>query len=219
MALRIAERPDWVYLLREIKELYRRSGAGGSARIGAHQRQVRDTVGRLIGANPALLERVTEDKPVTTHLRRALDNGRQESTQSVLRALEPVLPALSWLFGYEKVPRGLASKYAYAEIAGPHGPVESADIILGLVLFGPKCTYPAHSHQGLTESYYILSGAVSENDEGVYAPGSLIFNPPGRMHRITVSNREPALLAYAWAGPRDKLADQKMEFSRKRKTE
>ncbi|MEM6906492.1 MAG: dimethlysulfonioproprionate lyase DddL, partial [Pseudomonadota bacterium] len=43
---------------------------------------------------------------------------------------------------------------------------------------------------------------------------SLIFNPPGRMHRITVSDREPALLAYAWHGPREKLAGQKMVFSK-----
>jgi dimethylpropiothetin dethiomethylase len=87
---------------------------------------------------------------------------------------------------------------------------------LGMVLFAPKCTYPAHSHEGLTESYYTLSGSVSENDDGVYAPGSLIFNPPGRMHRITVSDSEPSLLSYAWHGPKEKLAGQKMVFRRPR---
>ncbi|CAN0601484.1 unnamed protein product, partial [Ectocarpus sp. 12 AP-2014] len=74
---------------------------------------------------------------------------------------------------------------------------------------------PSHAHDGITESYVCLSGAVSENHQGVYAPGSMIFNPPGQQHRITVSNREPALMAYAWVGPKDKLADQKMVFSRK----
>ena len=61
---------------------------------------------------------------------------------------------------------------------------------------------------------------MSENHHGVYAPGSLIFNPPGHLHRITVSDREPSLLAYAWMGPQDKLRDQKMVFSRpaRRKT-
>jgi len=33
------------------------------------------------------------------------------------------------------------------------------------------------------------------------------------MHRITVSDREPALLAYAWEGPRENLVDQKMVFA------
>ena len=36
------------------------------------------------------------------------------------------------------MPRGLKRKYAYAELMGPQGPVESERLILGLVLFGPK---------------------------------------------------------------------------------
>lgn len=207
--------PPWTYLLRELKELYR-GNAGGSAKIRSHQRAVREAINKLMDANPEMVWTEPEDKPVTVHLKRALDNGRGEPTEPVCRAIESVLPHLSWLYGYEKVPRGLSKKFAFAEIAGYRGPVLSEAVTLGLVLFGPKCTYPAHSHEGLTESYYVLSGAVSENDEGVWAPGSLILNPPGRMHRITVSDREPALLAYAWHGPRSALAEQKMRFSRRR---
>jgi dimethylpropiothetin dethiomethylase len=216
---RLDDCPDWGYLLREFHELYRRGKAGGSAKIRAHQRVVREAIGRMIDANPPIFAREREDKPVTAHLKRAMDNGRQEPTRSIIRAIESIVPELCWLYGYEKVPQGLSKKYAYAELAGPQGPVFTEEVILGLVLFAPKCTYPAHSHDGLTESYYTLSGAVSENDDGVYAPGSLIFNPPGRMHRITVSDREPSLLCYAWHGPKPKLADQKMVFQRPRKPE
>jgi dimethylpropiothetin dethiomethylase len=56
---------------------------------------------------------------------------------------------------------------------------------------------------------------VSENDQGVYAPGSLIFNPPEQVHRITVADSNPALLLYAWEGSKANLADQKMVFTRK----
>ena len=112
------------------------------------------------------------------------------------------------------MPKGLAGKYAFAELAGPSGPVVIDDVILGLVLFAPSCTYPAHAHDGLTESYVCLSGAVSENDAGVYGPGSLIFNPPGHVHRITTASSQPSLLVYAWAGPPEKLAGQKMTFAR-----
>lgn len=211
---KLADSPDWVYLLREIRELYRLSGAGGSTKIRSHQRAVREGISKILEGGSEVVEQDLEDKPVTVHLRRAMDNGRAGGTWQIIRALDAVLPQLSWLYGYEKVPRGLAKKYAFAEIAGQRGPVISPNLTVGLVLFGPKCTYPAHSHDGVTESYYVLSGTVSENDEGVWAPGSLIFNPPGRMHRITVSEREPALLAYAWHGPKDKLADQKMVFTR-----
>jgi dimethylpropiothetin dethiomethylase len=97
---------------------------------------------------------------------------------------------------------------------GPAGPVLSEELVLGLVLFAPGTTYPTHRHQGITESYFCLSGAISENDVGVYAPGSLILNPPEHPHRITTSAQEPSLLAYAWVGSPESLANQKMAFSR-----
>ena len=44
---------------------------------------------------------------------------------AIVRALDAVIPQLSWLYGYDKLPRGLAKKYAFAEIAGQRGPVLS----------------------------------------------------------------------------------------------
>ena len=104
-----------------------------------------------------------------------------------------------------------------AGLAGPKGPVRTTELILGIVLFAPGCTYPAHAHSGITESYICLSGAVSENHQGVYAPGSMIFNPPEHLHRITVGKHEPALLAYAWMGSAAHLEEQVMVFNRKRR--
>ncbi len=103
---------------------------------------------------------------------------------------------------------------AYAEIAGPKGPIKTTELTLGFVLFAPGCTYPAHAHNGITESYVCLSGAVSENHQGVYTPGSMIFNPPEQIHRITVSDIDPALLAYAWIAPPEVLISNTMKFSR-----
>jgi dimethylpropiothetin dethiomethylase len=212
---RLNDIPDWIYLLREFYEIYRFLSSGGSNHIRAHQRAVREAISRVMSSNRQLVLGTGIQKPVTGHLRRALDEGRVERHSNIIRAIEAVQASIDWQYGYEKVPRGLKDKYAYAELCGPSGPVISEEVILGLVLFAPDCTYPSHAHDGITESYVCLSGAVSENHQGVYAPGSMIFNPPGQRHRITVSNREPALMAYAWVGPKDKLADQKMVFSRK----
>lgn len=212
---RLNDIPDWVYLLREFYEIYRFLSSGGSNQIRAHQRAVREAISRVMSSNGQLVLGTGIQKPVTRHLRRALDEGCVERHSNIIRAIEAVQASIDWQYGYEKVPRGLKDKYAYAELCGPFGPAISEEVILGLVLFAPDCTYPSHAHDGITESYVCLSGAVSENHQGVYAPGSMIFNPPGQRHRITVSNREPALMAYAWVGPKDKLADQKMVFSRK----
>jgi len=207
--------PDWQYLLREFYEMYRFLPSGGSAPIRSHQRTTRERISRVLKANAPLRFSPPSEKPVTRHLRRALDQGMAGPTAPIIRTLRAISPALSWQYGYEKIPRGLERSYAYAEIAGPSGPVLTDEVILGLVLFAPGCTYPTHAHDGITESYVCLSGAVSENNHGVFAPGSLIFNPPGHLHRITVSDRDPSLLAYAWVGPQEKLANQKMVFSRK----
>ncbi len=213
----LSSRPDWLYLLRDLYEFYRTIPAGGSKKIRNHQRIVRERISKASAADARIVERVPTQKPVTAHLNRALARGHLEKHGAFISTLEIIAPELEWQYGYEKVPRGLEKKYAFAELAGPFGPVVTEDVILGLVLFAPGCTYPAHSHDGITESYICLTGAVSENDAGVYAPGSLIFNPPGHLHRITTADLQPSLLAYAWVGTPEALSGQKMTFSRAKK--
>ncbi len=213
----LSERPDWRYLLQEFEEIYRYAPAGGSDRIASHQRKTRDAIARIQRSNAYVQAQTPATKPVTAHLRRAFDEGRQTVMAPMIRALDAVKAELNWQYGYEKMPKGLENKYAYAEVAGLNGPILTDEIILGVVLFAPNCTYPAHAHAGITESYLCLSGAVSENHQGVYVPGSMIFNPPDHLHRITVGKREPALLAYAWTGAREDLHTQKMTFTRTRK--
>lgn len=213
--LKLSDRPAWGYLLHDFLDMYRAIPAGGSTAIRAHQRLVREKITTVLRRNPPLRETDSARKPVTAHLQRALDQGRSGMMSRVIRSIDGLSGQLSWQYGYEKVPRGLDQKYAYAELVGPTGPVVSDQIILGLVLFAPGCIYPNHAHDGITESYICLSGAMSQNDQGVYVPGSMIFNPPGQMHRITVADLEPSLLAYAWLGPQDKLGSQKMVFTRK----
>jgi dimethylpropiothetin dethiomethylase len=209
--------PDWRYLLLECYELYRHLDSGGSEIIRSHQRKVREAINRTMKANPQINTDVVADKPVTKHLKRALDESKSiPHVSAAIRSFESIHNRLNWQYGYEKMPRGLENKYAYAEICGPNGPVISGEVILGVVLFAPSCVYPSHAHDGITESYICLSGSVSENHQGVYSPGSMIFNPPAHTHRITVSKREPALLLYAWIGEQDKLNKQEMFFKRKK---
>jgi dimethylpropiothetin dethiomethylase len=215
---RLGEHPDWRYLLRELYLLYRFSSAGGSRRIRSHQKEVRHRLSRVLDRDPAMRFPKPDVLPVCTHLRRALDQGMGQSTDAITRAVEHVVHALQWEYGYDVMPARLSSRYAFAELLGPRGPVVADDLILGLVLFAPGTTYPTHSHSGITESYFCLSGAMSENDNGVYNPGSLILNPPEQMHRITTGDHEPCLLAYAWVGTQENLTNHKLVFSRPRKS-
>lgn len=214
---RLYDSPSWVYLLREFEKHYRLGSDGGSKAIRAHRKKVRETLMTVIEANPEIASRGPATRPVTAHLPRALDLGKDNVLERMARALERVSDRLTWEYGYEKVPRTLEKKYAYCEIAGPQGPVRSERLILGFVLFAPNTTYPQHSHSDIEESYVSIAGAWSENERAVHAPGSLILNVPGHEHRITTGRFDPVLLAYAWVGPDERLSAPGLKFSRSRK--
>jgi dimethylpropiothetin dethiomethylase len=214
---RLQDVPDWNYLLHEFELLYRHGSAGGSKAIRSHRKKVRDTLSAVVDTNPELLERPPELLPVTAHLSRAFDLGARSNLSGMSRALERVSHLLTWEYGYQQVPRTLVRKYAYCEILGPKGPVKSAQLVLGFVLFAPNTTYPQHSHSDIEESYISISGAWSENELAVFAPGSMILNTPGHEHRITTGQYDPCLLAYAWVGPGDRLAMPGMKFSKMKK--
>lgn len=208
---------DWHYVVQEFYYAYRFGSAAGSKAIRNHMRAVQVRLGNLFKRDPEIALQPPAIKPVCDHLGRALDNGEQQSAQAFVRAVRKVTPHLNWQYGYDRMPKSLEKRYAYAEIMGPNGPVVCDDLILGLVLFAPRCVYPAHSHEAITESYICLSGFVSENDAGVYPPGSLILNQPDHAHAITTSDREPVLLAYAWIGDKETLGGFKMTLPGKPK--
>ena len=213
MSGRLLSSPEGIYLLRELDSSYRYGSAGGSKAIRRHRRLVRERLSDAFEDNVPVLEREPATLPVVAHLPRALELGTRGALAPFARTLDRVKHQLAWEYGYEKVPRHLAEKYAYCEVLGPQGPVHGENLILGLVLFAPRTTYPAHNHAGIEESYVSVAGAWSENDLAVYAPGSLILNGDSHEHRITTGDYEPTLLAYAWVGEPERLANPGMRFS------
>lgn len=218
MARELFDAPEWLYLLRDYDAVYRYGSAGGSKSIRSHRRRVREAISDVIGANPEVLDREPATLPAVAHLPRAIDLGAQGVLDGMSRSVARISDHLTWEYGYERVPRPLRKKYAYCEILGPRGPVHADQLILGLVLFAPRTTYPQHHHQGIEESYVSLAGAWSENDAAVHAPGSLILNRSHHEHRITTGDYEPCLLAYAWTGPSERLLAPRMKFSGTRRT-
>ncbi len=216
---RLSEDADMTYLLRDVDEVYRRSSAGGSKVIRSHQRRVRESVSRVLECDGYLLNPVPVGKPVVDHLPRALELGASGPLAQLARTVGRVATRLVWAHGYDKMPRSLARRYAFTEILGPSGPIFSENVIIGLVLFAPGTVYPQHSHQQIEESYVSVAGAWSENDAAVYAQGSLILNRPGDLHRITVGDRDPCLLVYAWLGTLERLRQPEMVFTRGRRGE
>ncbi|WP_022923713.1 dimethylsulfonioproprionate lyase family protein [Serinicoccus marinus] len=214
---RLNEHPDLKYTISDFDALYRYGSAGGSRPIRTHMRRVRETIADVLEDNPEVLEREPARLPVVNHLGRALDLGSRGDLNTLSDSLRRISDRLTWEQGYEKVPRGLSSKYGYCEVVGPRGPVLTDRIVLGLVLFAPETVYPQHHHAGIQESYVAIAGGWSENDAAVHAPGSLILNEAGQEHRITTGRQSPCLLAYSWLGPPERLTTPAMRFSSARR--
>lgn len=216
MDVTLHDHPYLTYYLQDILFWYRNGSAGGSKAINRHMKTVRVALKGALGkSRPPVVFPEPETKPVCFHLDRAQDNGLHGPASGTVRMFSRISPLLAWGYGYERMPRNLDKKYAYSELMGPNGLVRYPGLILGVVLLAPDTVYPAHSHAGITESYLCLSGYLSQNDAGVYAPGSLIYNPPEFSHRITTGRTEPCLLSYAWSGSEEALAKQNMTFKRR----
>lgn len=205
--------PAWQDVLEAFAAAYAAVSTGGSCRIRSHLEDVASRIQRCRAEDPDIVMVPSEYKPVCAYLERALVAAAGPASAAFRRALGRVASRIAWRYGYRDMPEALRTRYAYAEVLGPEGPVACRDLILGLVLFGPGCDYPAHAHQGITESYICLSGAISQNAAGVWPPGSLILNPPGHVHAITSDPGMPALLAYAWTGTPEALAGFEMVFA------
>ncbi|WP_339952321.1 dimethylsulfonioproprionate lyase family protein [uncultured Albimonas sp.] len=146
--------PDWGYLLRELQELHRASSAGGSARVRAHHDRVCGLLGELIEADAPLVPAAQGPEPeALAHLTRAIDRGVRQPSQEVIRAVRALRGTLAWHTEYDPLPEPMRGRFAQCEIAGPSGPVRSADVIVGLMLFAPGCRYPEHWHEEIDESY------------------------------------------------------------------
>lgn len=210
----LSDHPYLTYYLQDILSWYSNGSAGGSRAINSHMKTVRVALKAALESRAQVVLPEPKARPVCFHLDRAVDNGLHGPASGTVRMFSRISRSLFWGYGYERMPRNLDKKYAYSELMGPHGLVRFSKLILGVVLLAPDTNYPAHSHAGITESYLCLSGTLSQNDAGVYAPGSLVYNPPEHSHRITTGKREPCLLSYAWAGPEEALAEQNMTFER-----
>ena len=151
------------------------------------------------------------NKPVCDYLEQVLKTEKSCDQAAILSLLAQITEDLVWEYGYDDLPEELKAKYAYAEILGPQGPILGDDLILGLVLLGPNCIYPEHSHQDIAESYLVLNASVTINSEQSCTSGDFIYNEPGEKHELATAS-EPCLLAYAWSAKAKILKSNQLEF-------
>jgi hypothetical protein len=146
-------------------------------------------------------------QPVLRHLPTALRLG-DPTTASVCALIDRLSPVLQWRCNESYTGADFLDGYAYCELVGPNGHRRHADIALGLLLLGPRVTYPPHAHPA-AEIYAVIAGRAQwQQGDGVWrtrAPSATIHHAPMEPHAMRTTD-EPLLAAYLWQDHLDKPA-------------
>lgn len=199
----------WYRLIAGFYSTYESIPTGGNNTISQHK-------GRILQRLKNYTHHITfkeieaEQKPVCKYLTKTLKDGMEEWYLPILPAIGHLRKNLKWEYGYSHLPGNLGEKFAYTEILGPNGPFVCEELTLGLVILGPSTEYPRHKHPGIEESYICLSGNVALDDTGVFSTNSIIYMPPGKVHRLSTEIDVPCLLAYAWIADPKTLKNAKL---------
>lgn len=204
-----------VSFLKTVSSVYKNTSDGGSYTIRKHMNTAAKKIDMETGDFKINENHVPQSKPVCEHLDIIFQHSETEQlhTGDLIKKISKIFHTLHWKFGYHSLPDTLKNRYAYTEIIGPDiAPVFSENIIAGLVLMAPETKYPYHKHPALEESYLCLHGTFAQNDSAVHPPGAIVYNAPGKAHKITTGEKSPVLLLYVWLGTKEDLLESDMYF-------
>jgi quercetin dioxygenase-like cupin family protein len=118
--------------------------------------------------------------------------------------------SLAWRRSYSPaaVDAQFYENYGWTEFAGLNGPAPSNGLACGVLLLGPRVTYPPHRHEA-DEIYVPLAGTAAweHGNDGwrERVPGSVIHHAPFVPHAMR-TGEDPLLALYLWRS--DNLAQQ-----------
>ena len=150
---------------------------------------------------PVSYEKITASNcPTCSYLEYALSTIPKD-----LAPLDVLAKALAnqvvWHEASRGVPDLFKGGYAFAEVIGKQGLMQSDSIRLGLFLQKPDIDYPLHAHDA-DELYLILSGNASwqiEDLEFRVGPGSIVHHHTSEAH-ATFTDELPIFAVWIWTG-------------------
>lgn len=188
---------DLLALLRSIQQVYRHAPDGPLAAAAT----------KIAAVTPSNLRSGSgKRKPVAQFVGQAVDLGRRGPLAAIADAFALVEPDADWLqnpnYSVESLGPGYVDRYGYVELIGPGRPVESRDLLVGLLLLGPEMHYPDHAHPA-EEIYHVIAGHADWWREDEWwrrkPPGAVIHHVPMMRHAMRTTD-EPLLALYCWTG-------------------
>jgi Dimethlysulfonioproprionate lyase len=127
-------------------------------------------------------------------------------TRSLCETVDRLRSELQWRQNPNYAGAEFLDGYAYCELIGPRGHLHHSEVALGLLLLGPRITYPEHAHAA-AEIYAVVAGQAKWlQGDRIWrgrVPGELIHHASMEPHAMRTSD-QPLLAAYLW---QDHLAD------------
>jgi dimethylpropiothetin dethiomethylase len=178
-----------------------RAGIADDAEAAPH---LLATLARLEAARETM-EPAPSAQPATRFLAEAVPLTAHPESAALAAALFGAAGTLAWQPAYPELghdPRyaDFRAGYAYAELAGPRGPVVTPDLAAFVTIQAPGVTYPAHAHRAF-EVYYVVAGRAEwrrgEEDWSLREPGTFVVHRSGQAHAMR-TGAEPLLAAAVW---------------------
>ena len=201
--------PDY---LRDLETLNRQTWAAIAARSDSRSGQRVQMPKKIDCERQDAESRFSNHFPVLEHLQQALALVAEGPLADIGEGFARLAHELRWSQnpGYTEAnsSRSFLDGYAYAGFSGPDAPLLCAVPRGGLVLLGPRVTYPSHQHAP-REVYLLLTpGAQWCLDEGEWfdvEAGELIYHDSWQMHAMRTAD-SPMLAFAGWIETGDRRA-------------
>mgnify|MGYP006299120221 CR=1 FL=1 len=199
---------NWHELLREIETIFL-AVDNGDPPSQKHLRQVLKNLEYLrdnfeIQAKEPQHHEVNHHYPLSYFLDKTVDYV------PLINVLNQVSELLRWEQGYNSLPEGMKDKFAFCNLMGYHGHLYEDKMVIGVMLLGADCYYPAHVHDDVQELYVCIGGNPQINGTKVNQ-GQTSFIPDSEPHTLKTGDK-PALLLYSWLGNKKILSQNRMRF-------
>lgn len=169
-----------------------------ASKLARHLEKVADCKPHVRGPKPRRV-RALQNAPAV--FAQTLSADMSDLSQGALSAFSYV----NWteFYAEDDWSRPFLHEFANGEGIGPDGLLRNDDLILGLFVLGPNCTYPSHAHPA--EEFYIVVSGDAAFQVGATtpfepkAPGQLILHRSDEPHAIATGDR-PLFAVFGWLG-------------------
>jgi len=199
---------NWHELLREIETIFL-AVTNDDEPLQKHTQQVLKNL-EYLRDNFEIQQKDPQQQEVNSHYPISYFLDKTVDYVPLINVLDQVSELLKWEQGYDRLPGGMKGKFAFCNLLGHNGHMYDDKMVIGVMLLGKDCYYPAHVHDDIQELYVCIGGNLQINGAKI-SQGQTSFISNSQPHTLKTGDN-PALLLYSWLGSKHVLSENRMRF-------